>query len=158
MAANFDSYLDVDVESIERPTPPPIGHWFASISGYKTQERNYGEGKEKTPVCELSFKLTGADDDAVASAEETGVDPQAYINRTVTRDYTLNEEGGVYGLRQVGEAAAKVDVKGLKLRDMLNALKGHDVKLYIDHRMGKPGSAQEGQAFANVTKVLAVDA
>lgn len=159
MAANFDSYLDVDVESIERPTPPPIGHWLATIKSHKTAERDYekASGGPRTPVVEISMVLNAPLDDAVEWAEANGADPQIHIGKLQTKDYRLNDEGGPYQLRQIAEVACQLDVKGLKLRDVLNQLHGQQVKIYMDHRAGKEGSSNEGQFFPNVTKIMAVD-
>lgn len=155
MAANFDAYLDIDVETIERPSPPPIGHWLATIKSGKGKEVNYGEGKDKTPVYELTLTLNSPYEDAIQSAEENGTDANTYNNRLVTRDYTLNEEGGTFALRQVAEVACELDTKGLKLRDVLAQLPGQQVKIFIDHRAGK--GDREGQFFANVKQVLKAD-
>lgn len=149
--ANFDSYLNVSVEDIKRPEAPVEGHYFADAIKWKTREVNYGEGKEKTPVVTVDFKITGPDGDAREAAESEGVDADKFTGRVVNRDYTLNEDGGQFGLRQLGEFACGVDVKGLRLSDMLDAVRGQPVLLYIDRRADKNN---EGQFFPNVKKVL----
>lgn len=156
MAANFDSYLDVDVEAIERPTPPPIGHWLATIKSHKTAERDYDKanGGPKTPVVELMLALNAPYDDAVEWAEANGADVNVHIGKAFPKDYRLNDEGGPFQLRQIGEVACELPVTGLKLRDLLEHLHGQQVKVYMDHRAGKEGSPQEGQFFPNITKVL----
>lgn len=148
MAANFDSYLDVPVESIERPLPPPIGHYFATIKKYATAERNFGEGREKTPVVELTFALTSPDTDAV----DAGADDATCRGKVVTKDYELSDAQGQFALRQLAEDTLQLPTKGLSLRDVLSQLPNQDVKVAVDHRAGK--GDREGQFFPVVKKVL----
>lgn len=148
MAANFDSYLDIPVESIERPAPPPVGHYFATIKKFQPMERNFGEGREKTPVIELTFALTSPDTDAT----EEGANEDTCRGKTVTKDYELGDPQGQFALRQLAEETLNLPVKGLSLRDVLAQLPNSEVKLFIDHRQGK--GEREGQFFAQVKKVL----
>lgn len=152
MAANFDSYLDVQVDTIERPKAPPMGHYFADFNSWKSGEKNFGEGKEKTPVITVTFKLTAPDDtDEDLAAIIGDYDP---AGRSVDRDYTLNDDGGMSALRTLGEITCGIDTKGLRLRDLLDACKGSPVKLALSQRAGK----EEGQFFPKVDKVLKVGA
>ncbi len=147
--ASFDSYLDIDVESIEKPRAPPVGHYFAEVAGWKTAEKNFGEGKANTPVVEITFRITAADED-VDAAE---LDGMTIAGKLVSRDYTLNEESGKSALRTLTEVTCGADVKGLSLRDALNGIKGLPVKLALSQRAGK----EEGQFFPKVDKVLKAD-
>lgn len=149
MAVNFDSYLDVEVDTIERPLPPPIGHYFATIKSWKTAERAYDkESGVKTPVVQIDFALTSPDTDV----DESMLPEKGVANRVVNNDYTLNEPMGIFQLRQLAEETCKLPVKGLKLSDMLPMLIGQPVKLYLDQRAGK--GSTEGQFFPQVKKVL----
>jgi hypothetical protein len=150
MALDFSKFLDVDVSNIEAPKPIPVGHYFATIKGWKGAERDYAKatGGAKTPVVELTFSITGPDEDV----DEDDLPPKGVSGRLVQRDYSLNEESGVYALRRLGEETCGLDVKGLHLSDLLDALKSQEVKLYIEQRAG----AEEGQFFPQVKKVLPV--
>lgn len=148
MALDFSRYLKVQTDTIEPPKPIPVGHYFASIQGWKGAERDYQKatGGAKTPVAEITFKLTAPDDDV----DETELPDKGVTGRLVTKDYTLNEEIGLSSLRRLAEDTCDLDVKGLDLGDTLDALKNQDVKLYIEQRAGQ----EEGQFFPVVKKVL----
>lgn len=147
--ADFSSYLGVKVDTIEAPTAAPNGHYFATFTGWKTAERNYAKatGGPPTPVVELTFKITSPDTDAAEDMPEAA---QKAVNKLVTKDYTLNEEAGMFNLRKFTGDTCGIDTKGLSLEDALNACKGSDVKVYNEPRPGK----EEGQFFNNVTRVL----
>lgn len=135
MAANFDKYLDIPVESIERPSPPPEGHYYASIVSYKQAERDYGkaDGRPKSPVMEITFKLASAFDDVNPDFLPEG----GIAGRLVQKDYQLDDQIGQSQLRQLGEDLCDLDVKGLRLRDLLAQLPGQEVKLYMSTRDDK---------------------
>lgn len=144
---DFSKYLEVDVASVEAPRPVPVGHYFAVVNSYKTTEVEYQRGT-KTPVVEITFKITGADDDVDHDQLPEG----GGQGKLVTRNYTLNDpdKAGIYALRRLAEETCDLPVKGLSLGDVLDQLKGQDVKLYIEHRAG----SEEGQFFPRVAKVL----
>lgn len=145
--ADFSKYLGVKVEDIEAPTPPPIGHYFATIKSWKTGERVYDKGSgTKTPVVELSFTITGPDDD-VDAAELPADGVKSFLG--ISRDYTLSEAAGLNALRKVGETACGIDAKGLDLEDLLNAMRGQEVKLYMEQRAGN-----DDVFYPKVSKVL----
>lgn len=151
MAANFDKYLDVAVESVETPQAPPIGHWFASIQGVKFGERSYEKGSdEKTPVIEFQMKLDSPDEDV--DADEVAADEKGFAGRMVTKDYRLDDGTGLAFLRKVAEDYLDLDVKGLSIRDLIPLVKGGQVKIYHEHRMGTGDN--EGRAFSKVSKIL----
>lgn len=145
--ADFSSYLDVPVDNIPKTLPSlGMGHYFATVKGWKTAERFYdGKSNPGTPVVEVTFTITGPDDD-VADWQDS------FRNRPVTKDYTLNDPDrtGQVMLRRLGEETCGVDVKGLALTDLLEAMKGCEVKVYNEPRSGK----EEGQFFPNIKKVL----
>lgn len=147
MAANFDSYLDVEVESIERPKAPPVGHYFARTGKGKPTERFYDKSNptKGTPVWEQSFILTGADTDV----DETELPEKGVAGRVVTNDYDLAEP---WALRALAEETLELPVKGLALRDLVAMLPDQDCKVYLEKRLGT--GAREGQEFPQVKKVL----
>lgn len=151
MALDFSKYLDVQVDTIERPSPPPVGHYFATIKSWKTGERDYAKasGGPKTPVVELTFSLTSPDTDI----DEALLPANGIANRLVQKDYSLNEENGQFQLRFLAEETCHLDVKGLSLADLLPQLNGQEVKLYLEQRAG-----QDDAMFPVVKKVLAADA
>lgn len=154
--ANFDSYLDIEVESIERPQAPPVGHYSpCRIAAWKQGERafNKDDPSKKTPVIEIFFQLGSPEEDARENAESFGVDAESFVGRTVSRDYDLSDPQGQFGLRRMAEDTCSLDVKGLKLREVLDQLKGQEVKLYMEQRVGR----EEGEFFPKVSKVLPVD-
>ncbi len=150
MAVDFSSYLSVDADSIPKSVPSlPGGHFYATIASWKGAERFYeGKGGPATPVVELTFRITGADDDVDTDSLPEG----GGVGKTVTKDYQLNDpdKTGIVMLRRLAEDTCGLDVKGLQLSDVLDALKGSEVKVYNEPRAGK----EEGQFFANVKKVL----
>lgn len=154
MAANFDSYLDVDVESLEAPKPPPAGHYFAEIKSWKTAERDYdkAEGGAKTPVVEISLKITGPDSD-IDPDEQSAAD--ACNGRVVSYDYQLNDEYGTFKLRELGEKVCNLPVKGLRLSDLLPMLIGQNVRVLMAQRAGK--GAREGQFFPQVKGIIGME-
>lgn len=149
MALDFSRYLKVEVDSIEAPTAPPIGHYFAKVQSWKGQERDYDKatGGPKTPVVEVTFKITAPDQDA---EEEDPIGAAKAVGRLVTRDYSLTDESGMYALRRLTGETCGIDTKGLDLSDALDACKGSDVKVYNVPRAGR----EEGQFYSNITKVL----
>lgn len=153
MAQDFSRYLDVDVDSIPKSVPSlPLGHYFADITAWKGAERDYDKasGGPKTPVVEITFKITGADDDV--EFIDGGMSPGSEVGKTVTKDYTLNDpdKTGQVMLRRLAEETCQLDVKGLALTDVLDALKGQPVKVYNEPRAGK----EEGQFFTSIKRVL----
>lgn len=152
MALDFSKYLDVDVESVPKTLPSvPGGHWFATIQSWKGAERDYDKasGGPKTPVVELTFKLTSPDSDV--EDEEAA---QRSIGKLATKDYNLADGSGQTMLRNLAEDTLSLDVKGLHFSDVLDALKGQEVKVFNNPRAGK----EEGQFYTNITKVLSATA
>jgi len=148
MALDFSKYLDVDVESVPKTLPSvPGGHWFSTIAGWKGAERNYDKatGGPPTPVVELTFKLTSPDSDV-----EDDESAQKSIGKLATKDYNLADGSGQTMLRNLAEDTLGLDVKGLHFSDVLDALKGQEVKVFNNPRAGK----EEGQFYTNITRVL----
>lgn len=152
MAANFDSYLDVDVEAIEKPKAPPVGHYFATITGWKGAERFYDKSNPKkgSPVVEVSFKITAPDEDIDPDELETA---QSAIGRTVTNDYGLDDDFGKSKLRDLGEKTCRLAVKGLRLSDMLNELRGQEVRILLNQRAG----SVSGEFYPQVKGVISAE-
>lgn len=155
MALDLTKYLDIPVESVSKIIPSiPGGHFFADVQGWKGAERDYDkkDGGPKTPVIEVTFKLTGADEDVVfTDSFPEGTE----VGKTVTKDYRLNDpdKAGHTMLRRLAEDTCKLPTKGLHFIDMLDAMKGSSVKVFNDPRPGQ----EEGQFFPNIKKVLPID-
>lgn len=151
MAVDYSKYLGKKVDEIERPTTGPAGHYFATYQSFKGAERYYDKENPKvgTPVVELTFKITGPDEDAIAEDADSA---EKMVGRLATKDYTLTDDGGMFSLRRFGEETCGVDGKGLELGDLLDAAKGSAVLLFNQPRAGK----EEGQFYFNVSKVLKV--
>lgn len=144
MAVDFTNYLSAPIEEFEAPKAPPVGHYFASIFGYKTAERNYGE--RTGVVVEITFKLTSADSDV----SEPFSDKELKAARIV-RDYSLDgDRPQQHMIRAIAEDTLQLPVKGLSLGEVLESIKGHDVRLELDHRIDK-----DGNTWPVVKKVLA---
>lgn len=153
MALDFSSYLGVPVDDVPKSIPSlPGGHFFADVAGWKGAERDYDKatGGPKTPVVEVTFRITGADEDVDFSSG--GMTPGSEVGKTATRDYRLNDpdKAGMVMLRRLAEETCGIKVKGLRLEDMLEAMKGSAVKVYNEPRPGQ----EEGQFFTNIKKVL----
>lgn len=150
MAVDYSKFLDVEVENIEAPKPPPVGHYHATIKSHKVAERNYDKatGGAPTPVVELTFALTSPGDDV--DTDLLGED--GLKGKLVSRDYRLSGDdgAGLHQLRKLGEETCGLAVKGLRLGDMLPSLIGQEVQVYVEHRAG----SEEGQLFTQVKKVL----
>jgi hypothetical protein len=152
MALDLTRYLDVEVESISKVIPSlPAGHYFADISGWKGAERDFDKasGGPKTPVIEVTFKITGASDDVTFGPD---FPEGSEVGKTVTKDYRLNDpdKAGHTMMRRLAEDTCDIPIKGLHFTDMLDAIKGSSVKVFNDPRPGQ----EEGQFFPNVKKVL----
>lgn len=149
MALDFSKYLSVEVDAIEAPAAMPLGHYFATFQTWKGAERDYDKANNgpKTPVVEVTFKITTPDDDAL---EEDPAAAQKAVGRLVSKDYTLSDEAGMYALRRLTAETCGIDTKGLGLEDALNACKGSDVKVYNQPRAGK----DEGVFYTNIKSVL----
>lgn len=149
--ADFSTYLNVPMDDIPKSLPSlPAGHFFADIAKWDTGERKYDTSNPKniTPVVELTFRITGPDDDVDPSQLPEGQG----VGRIVTKDYTLNdpEKRGHISLRRIAEVACALDVKGLELPDVLDAIVGQTVKVHNTPKAGK----QEGQFYNNIDMVL----
>lgn len=145
---DFSAYLGVKVDDIEAPKPLPLGHYYATFKSWKGAERDYDKanGGPKTPVVELTFSLDEPCDDV--EPEEL---PDKGVNgRIVTKDYQLNDEIGLNGLKLFTSKACGVDTKGLDLGDALDACLSSTVKLFNEPRPGK----EEGQFFPNIRRIL----
>lgn len=147
---DFSKYLDVRVEDIKRPEAPPLGHYGATIKSWKPREVDYQQGAGPQPVARVYFTLNHAYDDVEPSELPEG----GIAGKMVDNDYDLTDP---WMIRVLAEDTLGLNVKGLGLGEVLDALEGQEVKLYMEQRMGKAGSKTEGQAFPKVSKVLAVD-
>lgn len=153
MALDLTKYLDVAVESVSKVIPSiPAGLFFAEFQGWKGAERDYDkkDGGPKTPVVEVTFKLTGPADDSVEFSEDFPEGTE--VGKLVTKDYRLNDpdKAGHTYMRRLCEDTCKVQTKGLHFTDMLDAAKGSGVRILNEPRPGQ----EEGQFFANIKKVL----
>lgn len=151
--SDFSSYLEASVDDIPKSLPSlPLGHYFATLKDWRTDERFYDKTNPKkgTPVVELIFSVSAADDDV----DEGELPAGGVGGRQVRKDYTLNDPDsrGQMGLRRVCEIACGIDGKGLTLQDLLDAAKGSDVKVYNEPRMSK---TDDSQFFDNITRVVA---
>lgn len=144
--ADFSKYLDVSMDAVPKTIPSlPAGHFFADIAGWKGAERFYeGKGGPASPVIELTFRVTGADEDVETEGN--------WVGKTATKDYSLNDadQAGQVMLRRLAETVCGLDVKGLALQDVLDGLKNQPVKIFNEPRPGK----EEGQTFSNIKRVL----
>jgi hypothetical protein len=148
--ADFTKFLKVKVEDIEAAPCPPAGHYFANIKSWKTDEKSYDKSSStKTPVVTLFFVLVSPDDDVEESELPEG---GCASFGPVTRDYTLSEANSLNSLRKVGEMACEIDAKGLDLEDLLNAMRGQQVKLFMEQRAGTGDNADV--FYPKVSKVL----
>ena len=152
MALDFSKYLAVEADSIPKSVPSlPAGHYHADVVSWKGAERDYDKasGGPKTPVVEITFKITGADDDVEFPPDFPS---GSEVGKLVTKDYRLNDPDGAGKtyMRRLAEETCGIAVKGLQLSDMLDAMKGSSVKVFNEPRPGQ----EEGQFFVNIKKVL----
>lgn len=148
MALDFSRFLKVNVDDIPKTLPSlPGGHFYATIKSWKGAERFYDKENPKkgTPVIELTFTINSPSDDVDESQLLDGKLPVSIG----TRDYNL-AEGGSTHLRNLAEDTLGLDVKGLELEDILDAMRGQECLVYNEPRAGK----EEGQFYTNLKKVL----
>jgi hypothetical protein len=142
MAVDFTNYLSAPIESFEAPKAPPIGHYFATIKDFKIGERDYKV--RKGVVVTLQFTLTGPDSDVTEEISDTDLK-----RARIERDYALDGDNPQQHVIRKIATDLELPVTGLSLGEVLEALKGHDVKLQLDHRMDN-----DGNAWPQVKKVL----
>lgn len=147
MAANFDKYLDVQLDSIEQPVPPPIGRYHATIKKWKTGERNYGPEAPKVPILTFLGTITGPADDE----DEYDGDPADAQGKPWSKDYRLDTQS--HSIRRVIEVVGGVDPAKLKMSDGLNAIIDAEVRIDVDHRTDKN---DETVVYMDVKKILPV--
>lgn len=145
-SVDFSSYLDVEADSISKTVPSlPAGTYFARIKKWEGKERFFNKEKPQqgTPVVELTFTLTGADEDV-----EGLVDGRLPMS-VATKDYDLTGNGQTY-LRNLAEDTLELDVKGFSLADLLDHMIGQECRVFNVPRPGK----EEGVFYTNISKVL----
>jgi hypothetical protein len=149
MPLDFSKHLDVEVESVDAPRAPPIGHYLATFKSWKGQEVVYDkESGKKTPTIVVTFALDEPLDDVDTSElPEDGV-----RGKTVQRNYDLDDpdKRGLFALRKMGEETMNLPIKGLHFTDLLDAMRGQQVKLYMEQRAGK----EEGEFYPKIGKIL----
>lgn len=150
MALDFSAYMDVPTDSVEAPLPLPAGHYYATITSWKTIETDYKNGEGPIPQVRLGFKVTAPGDDVDPDALPKG----GVVGKLADRDYNLKDGTGHYAIRTLAETSLDLPTKGQHFRDTLDALKGQEVIIYGEVRMGKEGTASEGKSFFDVKKVF----
>ena len=155
---DFSSYLNVKAEDIERPRPLPIGHFFATLQSWRGVERFYDKEnpKKATPSIELTFKIDGPDHDV-----DTFAVPANLVGSLCTRDYNLVEQkgdkvegGGQAQLKRLAAETMGLDIKGLDLEGILDAMKGSAVRVYNEPR---PDRNDPEVFYTNIKKVISAE-
>ena len=147
---DFSASLSVPVDSIEAPKPYPTGHYYAIFKdpGWSTKE---AKNEKKTPMVELGWELQSADADVDADQlPEGGVQGKSVFN-----NYTLNNERGMFQLRQALEAVLGDASAGLTLGDCLPQVASQPVLLYLEQ---EEDNREPGTFVTRVKKVLPVPA
>lgn len=155
MAANFDHYLSVKSENIENVKALPVGHYFATITGWKTKETDFKQGKGPQPMLEISLKTDGPSDDV----EESDLPANGGQGVLISKDFEFasvgndgkTEGGAAAQMRKLADQL-DLDVTGLELRDILDALKGQQVLAYNEPRADK---SDPEVTYTNIKKLLA---
>ncbi len=154
MALDYSKYLDVEVDNITPEKHLPLGHYFADIISWKTATRNYKDERGDIPVVELTFKTTSPDDDVI----ESDLPDNGGVGVLLTKDYGLAtpvngkvEGGGQAQLRRLAEDTLGLHVKGLKLPDVLDALRNQPCRVYNEPR---PDKNDDTRYYNQVKKVL----
>lgn len=150
---DYSEYLDVPMEDIEEPLPPPMGHYLAVIKPHRTQDIDYNQGDGPAPHITIPFALKEPLEDV-----DLDLIPKGGIKgKLVSKNYRLDDGTGQAAIRKLAEQELKLPTKGFKLSDILrDHLPNQEVVIFIDHRAGK--GEREGQMFANVKKVMGPDA
>lgn len=147
MAKDFSKFLNTAIEEHEAPKVPPIGHYYATIRSQKIDERDFGAEHGKRVLVTLTFKLTAADSDV-----EEPISDKELAAAIVTKDYALNgDRPQGHMLRTLAEKTLGLNVTGQSFGEVLEAIVGHDVKVYIEHRNDKNDPER---IYADVKKVL----
>lgn len=143
---DFSNYLSKSIDTIEAPKPFPTGHYYALIKtpGWTAKE---SKTEKKTPMVEIGFELQSADEDVDQSLLPTdGIQGKSIFN-----NYTLNNERGMFQLRQAIEAAIGPASQGLSVGDGLEQIGGQPVKLYLEQ---EEDNREAGVFVTRVRKVL----
>lgn len=141
--ADFSSYLNVQIDSIEAPKPLPEGHYFAITTnpGWETVESS----QKKTPMLKVTFELQSAAEDV-----DPGLLPENGVaGKKLSTNFILNNESGPHFARQMMEEAMGLPVAGLSLGEGLQQIAGQPVKLYITQRQ-----LDDGTLINDVKKIL----
>lgn len=148
--ADFSVYLNTPMDDIPDNIPSlPVGHYFATITNWITKERFYDTNNPKkgTAVVELTFRIIGPDDDVEGDLPEGGGK-----GTLISKDYDIQSDlRGKVNLRKIAKIACGLPVDGQDLPDVLDALKGQDVKV---HNSPRPNKKAEGEYFNNIDMVL----
>ena len=149
---DFSEYLGVKVDDIEVAVPP-LGHYYAKVKTWKSEEIDYNQGDGGRPHVTVYFELTSEGSDV----EPSDLPPKGIRGTLVRKSYQLDDPQGLKSLRVATEAVVgESTAKGHKLEDALNMLPNMDCILYMDQRPGK--GEREGEFFPVVKKVLPADA
>ena len=108
-------------------------------------------------IITINMQTTAPCDDV----DETELPANGGIGAMVNRDYRMVpakgdkvEGGGQHALRRLAEDTLKLDTKGFSLRDLLESLKGQDVKVFNEPRQDKK---DEEVFYNNITKILSAE-
>jgi len=145
MAADFSKYLNAPIEDFSAPATPGVGHYFATIKKAELREVNYGQ--RTGVVTTLTFTLTGADSDV-----EDPLPPEELRRAVARRDYAMDGDyPQQHVVRAIAEKTLQLPTEGQTFGEVLEAMTGHEVKLYCEHR---PDKNDPERVYLEVKKVL----
>jgi hypothetical protein len=146
---DYSEYLNVNVEDIEEPLPPPTGHYSGTIKSFRTRDIDYNSGDGPLPHLTMDIQLGGPLDDVDTDAMPKG----GVKGKLVSKDYRLDNGEGQSQIRKLAEKELGLAVQGLQLSDLIREhLPKQEVIVQMDQREGK--GEREGQFFPIVKKIL----
>lgn len=129
---DFTEVLNKPAEEIEKPKPKPTGTYQAVVQGMPQQNTRTIQNEEVN-ILSFSLKAIAAygedvDQEALAAAADISTWPP------FRREFWLNGEQGVYGLKQFLENTLDIDPKKKTLSQMCAEAPGKQLLMTLKHR------------------------
>lgn len=146
MTVNFSDLLSVDVATIEKPKPLPIGTYSALVLKYELGKTT---GDRQAPYIKYFFKplSAGADVDSEALAGVAN-----WTDKMLNFTFYLDPES-LYKLNNFVANTGLELVSGTKLESYLTDTVGKIVSISVMHALSKDGQ----DTYANIAKVMKAD-
>lgn len=153
MAADFKGLLSKKVDDAKRPPLLPAGDYPGVVKGWKPDEVDYKQGDGPVPVVNFNVAITGIgegmDPEDFKDAEGKEFSPDG---RRFTVAFSLKSEED-YRLSEFLQSCG-IETEGRSFGETLPDTANAPIFITVIHKQGKPGSANAGETFANVQKIV----